>query len=144
MKGTGRFILSVAAYVSLVYLGGVPRAQASCSDASAKGTYAFTCSGTNGGVSVAEVGQLVLDGRGNASGSVTAMVGGSLVYGPFGPIVGSYSVNPDCTASTEFTTPSPASHFDFSLFNDGFFSLQTDSGAEVTCEKKGAVAKKRR
>jgi hypothetical protein len=136
MKRAGRFIFSVAACMSLVYLGGVGRAQASCSNATAKGTYAFTCSGTNGGMSVAEVGQLILDGKGNVSGSVTAMVGGSLVYGPFGPIVGTYSVDPDCTASTEFTTPSPTSHFDFSLFKKGFFSLQTDSGAEVTCEKK--------
>lgn len=122
--------------MNLVYLGGVARAQASCSNASAKGTYAFTCSGTNGGVSVAQVGQLILDGKGNVSGSVTAMVGGTIVYGPFGPVAGTYTVNPDCTASTEFTTPTPTSHFDFSLFKMGFSAFQIDSGAEVTCEKR--------
>jgi hypothetical protein len=134
MKHSGRYISFLTACVCLVFLGGA-RAQAACSNSSAKGTYAFTCNGTSDGVSVAIVGQLILDGKGKASGSFTAMVGGNLAYGPFGRVKGTYTVNKDCTGSTEFTSPSPTSHYDISLFNGGFFSLETDSGAEVTCPK---------
>jgi len=135
MKHFRTIVLFLMACMCLVFLGGA-RAQASCSNASVKGTYGFTCSGTSGGDSVALVGQLILDGKGKASGTFTAMVGGVLAYGPFGPIKGTYTVNKDCTGSTTFTTPSPTSHYDISLFNGGFFSLETDPGAEVTCQKK--------
>jgi hypothetical protein len=136
MKQLGRSILSIVAVVGILLVGADARAERTCSNESAKATYAFTCSGTNGGASVGVVGQLIFDGKGNASGSVTIMAGGSLVYGPFGALAGTYTVNSDCTGSTAFTTPSPTSHYDFSLFNHGFFSLETDSGAAVTCIKK--------
>ena len=134
MKHSGRYISFLAACTCLVFLGGAS-AQASCSNSSLKGTYAFSCSGTSGGASVAEVGQVIFDGKGNMSGHLTAMVDGSLVYGPFGPANGIYTVNEDCTGSADITDPF-AVHYAISLFKGGFFSMQTDPGAEVTCEKK--------
>jgi hypothetical protein len=134
MKHCGRYISFLTASMCLVFLGGA-RAQASCSNASLNVTLAFLCGGTIDGDSVEFVGQVIFDGKGNFSGSLTTMEGGSLVYGPFGPLEGTYTVNKNCTGSTHVTTPSPPSNYDISLYKDGYYAVEIDPGAEVTCQK---------
>jgi hypothetical protein len=84
---------------------------------------------------VTQLGQLVLDGMGNVTGVLTATLNGRVVIGPFAQIIGSYSVSPDCTGSTSFTSPITET-LALSLFTNGFFAAggsPLGSGA-LTCE----------
>jgi hypothetical protein len=135
MKHCGRYISFLTACMCLVFLGAA-RAQASCSNASLNVTLAFVCTGTiDDGVPVVLLGQVIFNGKGKFTGSVTIMEDGRMVYGPFDPLAGTYTVNKDCTGTDELTTPSPPTHFEFSLYNGGYYAAETDSGTEVTCQK---------
>jgi hypothetical protein len=111
-----------------------------CSDASLKGTVAFSCSGTVGitststGVSAAGVGVFTFDGKGGGSGTQTVVADGAIFLGPLAPFTGTYTVNPDCTASATFSPAgAPMTHFDIAIFKTGFFGVETDAGTVVSC-----------
>ena len=111
-----------------------------CSDASLKGTIAFSCTGTVGitststGVPAAGVGVFTFDGKGGGSGTQTVVADGAIFVGPLAPFTGTYTVNPDCTASATFSPPgAPMTHFDIAIFKSGFFGVETDPGTVVSC-----------
>lgn len=111
-----------------------------CSDASLKGTVAFSCSGTVGitstsaGVPASGVGIFTFDGKGGGSGTQTVVADGAIFVGPLAPFTGTYTVNPDCTASATFSPPgAPMTHFDIAIFKSGFFGVETDPGTVVSC-----------
>jgi hypothetical protein len=111
-----------------------------CSDASLKGTIAFSCSGTVGitststGVPAAGVGVFTFDGKGGGSGTQTVVADGAIFVGPLAPFTGTYAVNPDCTASATFSPAgAPMTHFDIAIFRTGFFGVETDAGTVVSC-----------
>jgi hypothetical protein len=112
----------------------------SCSDASLKGTVAFSCSGTVGitstsaGVPAAGAGIFTFDGKGGGSGTQTVVADGAIFVGPLAPFTGTYTVNPDCTASATFSPAgAPMTHFDIAIFKTGFFGVETDAGTVVSC-----------
>jgi hypothetical protein len=138
MKDARWTILPIAAFVGILFIGG--NAGAACSDQTVKGTYAFTCTalptqGSVPGLSVTQLGQLVLDGAGNATGVLIVTLNGNVVEGPFAPITGSYSINPGCTGSTSFTSPLTET-LALSLFTNGFFAAGAVSigSGSFTCE----------
>ena len=131
MKHTLVTVISVFSCASLLSLGMSSRAQADCTEASLKGTFAFSCTGTGGGVPIAAVGLLTFDGKGQVAGRYTFSDNGAITRGA--AVTGTYTVNADCTASTAF---SDSSHYDIALFKKGFFSIETDTGTVVTCHKE--------
>jgi hypothetical protein len=82
-----------------------------------------------------KLGQLVLDGAGNATGVLTVTLNGRVVEGPFAPITGSYSISPGCTGSTSFTSPLTET-LGLSLFTNGFFAAGASplGSGSFTCE----------
>ena len=87
-------------------LGIVPRAQASedkeCSNATLRGSFGFTSTGTllalpapNAGP-FAEIGRQTFDGSGNTEGTATLSANGNINHVTF---FGTYVVSPDCTGS---------------------------------------------
>jgi hypothetical protein len=130
-----RSIVSVVAFAGLLCLVTGSRAQAACSNASLKGTYAASCTGTVGlpdsPVLQAIVGIVTFDGEGGLSVKATLMQNG----GPAVPLnaTGTYTVNADCTASDVLAG---AFHYDIAVFDQGFFSIETDPGTQVTCVKQ--------
>jgi hypothetical protein len=137
MKRALRSIVSVIAFASLLCLVTGSRAQATCSNASLKGTYAASCTGTVGlpgsPVLQAIVGVVTFDGEGGLSVKATLMQDG----GPAVPlnVTGTYTVNADCTGSDVLAG---SFHYDIALFDHkgGFFSIETDPGTQVTCVKQ--------
>jgi hypothetical protein len=73
-----------------------------CSNATVKGTYAFTSTGSTGGIPSAVVGFATYDGAGNWSATFTSSEGNTIYLDA--QLVGTYAVNPDCTASFTDTT----------------------------------------
>jgi hypothetical protein len=136
MKRSLTSVISVIVLAGLLGLGTGSRAEAACSAASVKGSYAFSCTGTVGlpssPVPQAIVGILTLDGEGGLSVKATLMQDG----GPAVPITptGTYTVNADCTGSTVI---GGSFHYDIAIFDHrgGFFSIETDPGTQVTCVK---------
>ena len=93
---------TIAAITALA-LGLAPTAKADdkgCSNATLKGTFAFTANGffspppPAGAVPVAEVGTQTFDGNGGTTGAATLSQGGTILKAT---VTGTYSVNPDCT-----------------------------------------------
>jgi len=114
--------------------------EGACSNASLKETVAFSCSGTVGitststGVPASGVGVFTFDGKGGGAGTQTVVADGAIFLGPFAPFTGTYTVNPDCTASATFSPAgAPMTHFDIAIFKTGFFGIETDPGTVVSC-----------
>jgi hypothetical protein len=99
-----------------------------------KQIYAFNLAGTktDNGKAAAYVGQVVVDGKGGLTGSVTIDVGGD---GGTVSLTGSYTVNSDCTG-TQVIQPSGlnAGNFYFVLVNSGkeMLMVQTDANNVVS------------
>jgi hypothetical protein len=134
----GALLLAAVALTPLAALA--HEGEAGCSNASLRETIAFSCGGTvgitatNTGVPAAGVGVVTFDGKGGTSGTQTVTADGAIFLGPFAPFTGTYTVNPDCTASATFSPPGASmTHFDIAIFKTGFFGIETDAGTEVTC-----------
>jgi hypothetical protein len=133
---TPRLILFASAFV----LGILPRAQAgqerNCTNTSLSGSFGYTSMGTLIGPEAGpfvQVGRQTFDGKGNTSATATTNVSGNSF--PVS-ISGTYSVNPDCTASMTLNV-SPAGitvHADFVITLGGteFRGTVTDTGRAVT------------
>jgi hypothetical protein len=111
------------------------RAQPSCSDATMKGTYVLSQSGTESGTPFAIVGEATYDGHGNGSVTATKMFGGTLVA-----IVGApatFTVNSNCSGQK---TVGPF-HFNFVITPDGktITFIQTDPGVVSAGQAKQLV-----
>jgi hypothetical protein len=95
--GTSLMLITLAALLATLE----PAAHAAhCSTATVAGTWGFTLSGTlilpSGAVPGAAIGRAVADNDGNLTGTEARSVGGG--YGDE-TFTGSWTVNPDCTAS---------------------------------------------
>ena len=136
MKRVITSVMFVMAFVSLLVLGLVSRAQAEeCSNASIKGGYGLSCEGTVVGVGpLAVIGVLTADGKGNISGVETLSVNGVITSGV--TLTGTYTVNADCTGSIVTTAPDGAvTDHDFVLDDNKkeIRIIVTESGAVVVC-----------
>lgn len=133
MKHTRLSIFFIIACASGLSLATDSRAQATCTNASLKGTFGYTCEGTIGGLLAAEVGIGVYDGVGKASGKSTLSVSGTdpaaITW------TGTYTINADCTGAITFGDGSHAAI----VVDDHKHELRviaTDPGTVYTCLKR--------
>lgn len=110
-----------------------------CSNADFRGPFGLSLSGTKVDSNTPFVtgGRLVADGKGHVTGNATESVGGHVSKGSFD---GSYKVNPDCSGSGTFVTPSHTTQtFDFVVVDQGkeVLFIGTDDGVQQT----GAASK---
>ena len=132
------FAITVAAAFAL---GIAPKAQADgkeCSNATLKGTFAFTSTGFITAPSAqagpfAIVGTQTLDGNGAFTATATVSQNGNII--PV-TIVGTYTVNPDCTGTftAQISPVDITTHLFFVIDDNGkeFQAIQTDPGVVVT------------
>jgi hypothetical protein len=105
-----------------------------CSNISLKGSYGFVLNGTIVGFGpLAIVGLASFDGAGNWSRNETAVVNGNVL--PPETVVGTYTVNADCTGST---ADAQGHHSQFVMVEHGkeLLSMGTDPGAVNTITLK--------
>ena len=118
-------------FATIFVLGTVPKAQAGehrgCSNASLRGSFGFTSTGTLLAVPppfagpFAEVGRQTFDGKGHTDATATASANGNIAKLT---LQGTYVVNPDCAGSMTLLV------FEFgSSFNADF--VIDDDGAEL-------------
>ena len=111
-------------------------------NATLKGTYVITFTGTAGGPAFgnppagrlfAAVGKIVYDGLGNLDFTFTSSIGGFIIQnGHFG---GTYSVNPDCTGTMVFngsTFETPAFDIISTPHGRQVTMIQTNTGTIIT------------
>jgi hypothetical protein len=99
-------------------------------NATLRGTYLVAGSGTIVSVGpISAVGEVTFDGRGNSIATYTASVNGAIHKGV--TVTGTYTVNPDCTASH---AESDGSHYDYVVAPDGnrVSWVETDPGTVVS------------
>lgn len=110
-------------------------------NATLHGTYLVAGSGTIVGVGpISAVGEVTFDGRGNSIATFTASVNGTILTDV--TVTGTYTVNPDCTASH---AESDGSHYHYVVAPDGntVTWIKTDpgtvvSGTEVRLRSRGS------
>ena len=133
----------VIVFATVFALGIMPKAQAGerreCSNASLRGSFGFTNTGTNLALPsplagpIAQIGRQTFDGRGNTRATTTLSVNGNIVAAT---AEGTYVVNPDCTGSmTLFVSPFGSTvNADFVIDDDGaeLRAIITDAGAIET------------
>jgi hypothetical protein len=98
-------------------------------NATLHGTYVVSGSGTIAGVGqVTALGQHTWDGQGNTIATNTISANGNILNVT---VTGTYTVNPDCTASL---AESDGSHYQFLIAPDGSKAwwIQTDPGTVVS------------
>ena len=112
----------------------VAQGDATCTDLGVKHTYAFEASGTVvGSGQAAYVGQLVLNGAGKVTGSVTLSQDGSIATGV--ALTGTYQINSNCTGSTVITPKGlPSMHANLVVVNGGteLLVIETDATTIIT------------
>ena len=127
-------------FATVFVLGIVPRAQAGehreCSNATLRGSFGFTSTGTLLALPpplagpFGEIGRQTFDGHGHTDATATLSANGNIVRVT---VVGTYVVNPDCTGSmTLSVSPIGATpHLDFVIDDDGaeLRAIITDAGA---------------
>ena len=140
MKRTIAPTTLVIAFATVFVLGVLSMAQAAehreCSNASLRGSFGFTNTGTNLALPppfagpIAQIGRQTFDGRGNTDATATLSANGNIVRVT---VQGTYAVNPDCTGSmTLYVSPFGATALlDFVIDDDGaeLRAIITDAGA---------------
>lgn len=129
-------LIAVAAETLLLALATNVSADEGCSNASIKGTFGYTETGTRiGGGNPgprAEVGTFTADGHGNLTGSGTKSQIGTITQGV--TFTGTYSVNSGCTGSATITqSDGDVRHADLVLLKEHEIHwIQTDAGRVKT------------
>jgi hypothetical protein len=140
MKRTVAPTTLVIVFATMFVPGILSRAHAGqhreCSDASLRGSFGFTNTGTNIALPppfagpIAQIGRQTFDGRGNTDATGTLSANGNIVKVT---VQGTYEVNPDCTGSmTLYISPFGATALlDFVIDDDGaeVRAIITDAGA---------------
>jgi hypothetical protein len=108
------------------------KAQARCVNAQLQGLYSFVVSGTAGGAPFGAAGTGLYDGSGGVTGVIFANNGT-----PAGPIAwsGTYTMNPDCTATKTAIVPGLGTLHFFISAGDNFSELRfvaMDAGFVLT------------
>ena len=115
---------------------GHPAGHEECSNASYRGDYGFTATGTTPGGAIAIVGRFTADGHGNISGTQTRSTSGTFVGIFHDTYTETYTVNTDCTGSSTKTLTSGgnAINFDFVILQGGrkIRSIELIEGVAVT------------
>lgn len=129
-----RINAALFALATLVMMASAAYAESGCTDATVKGSYGVTFNGSFGGLPVASVGVLTNDGEGNFSATYTISVNGAVTTGAHA--VGTYAVNPDCTASATDTTNDL--HYTFVILRQGaeMLVVNADPGNTFTGDFK--------
>jgi len=140
MKRTIAPTTLVIAFATALVLGVAPRARADehrgCSDASLRGSFGFTSTGTLLALPAplagpfGEIGRQTFDGRGTTDGAATLSANGNIRRVTFD---GTYAVNPDCTGSMSlFVLPIGSTvNLDFVIDDDGAELRAIVTGAGV-------------
>jgi len=107
---------------------------ATCTDKGVKHTYSMELTGTDLSIGqVAAVGQLVLNGKGSISGTVTLSLYGTIVNDV--SVTGTYSISSNCTG-TATITPSGESAINLSLVlvstDKEIMAIETDNNTVVS------------
>jgi hypothetical protein len=99
--------------------------KANCSNATLHGSYGLHATGTVIGVGdFAAVGRFTFDGKGNLSAKLFVRVNGNNIEPP--PIIGTYSVGPDCVVNDSW---GGSTHVSVIVDNGkGYFILNNTSG----------------
>lgn len=112
----------------------VAQGAATCTDLGVKHTYAFGATGTVvGSGQVAYVGQLVLNGAGKLTGTVSLSQDGSIATGV--ALTGTYQINSNCTGSAVITPKGlPAMSANLLVVNGGteLMVIETDATTVIT------------
>jgi hypothetical protein len=121
-----RIMIALFALAALVSAASAADEKSGCTNASLKGSYGLSLNGTTGGLPTAAVGVLTADGEGSFSATFTISVNGGVITGA--KAVGTYAVNPDCTASA--TDSSDNLHYTLVIVRHGAegFAINTDPG----------------
>lgn len=119
----------IFALIAAASFAAVPMASAAtCSNASLKGVYGLVGSGLNGSAEpAADITQVTLDGAGNATGTQTKSIDGSIITYT---VTGTYQVAANCTGTAAWTNQDDETeHDNFALNNgnNGAFLIQTDA-----------------
>ena len=137
-------------FATAFVLGIVPRAQAGddkeCSNATLRGSFGFTSTGTllalppPSAGPFAEIGRQTFDGQGNTDATATLSANGNIKRVT---VVGTYVVNPDCTGSmTLLVSPFGSTvNLDFVIDDDGT-ELRAITTGNVTGNTESRVYKK--
>lgn len=112
---------------------GLAQGTVSCGLTGKKQTFATNLLGTLTTTSEvdATVGQIMLDGKGNISGTETLSIGGTISTAP---VAGAYTQNADCTGTAQITPAGfPTSNFSTVLVNGGkeLLLIETDVNTTV-------------
>ena len=131
MKRTIAPTTLIAVFAAVFVLGVLPRAEADehrgCSEASLRGSFGFTSTGTLLALPpplagpFAEIGRQTFDGNGNTDATATLSANGNIKRVT---VQGTYEVNPDCTGSMRLVV------FPFNSTVDLDFVID-DDGAEL-------------
>ena len=146
----------VIVFVAVFALGIMPKAQAGergeCSNASLRGSFGFSATGTLLGLPApfagpfGEIGRQTFDGHGNVDGTATLSANGNIVKGVNWQ--GTYEVNPDCTGSmTIFILPfGSTADLDFVIDDDGaeLRAIVTGAGSVETRDYKKQFSRDRK
>jgi hypothetical protein len=124
----------LAVFARMLILGVIAtqlNAQAQCDNATMKGTYVMSASGTLGGSPVAVIAKVTYDGHGNGIALETVSVGGTIYTDV--AATGVFTVNSDCTGSKQFTSSLGVSNYSFVITPDGsrITWIETDSGTTL-------------
>ena len=126
-KSLACLALAIVAFVLVPLALG---AQCPLGNATLHGSYTVFGTGTIVGVGpLAALGVHTWDGQGNTVATFTASVNGNILPGI--AVTGTYSVNPDCTATL---TESDGAHYNFVVSPDGNSStwIRTDAGTVLS------------
>lgn len=101
---------------------------ATCTNASIKGVYGIVSAGLNGSLQPATgINQVTVDGAGNATGTATKSINGTIVTYTF---TGTYQIAKNCTGSATWTNQDNQVEHDNLVLNSankGAFLIQTDA-----------------
>jgi hypothetical protein len=126
-------VLSLAVFLLMSFCCGYAQNNDDgCTNASLKGEFGFSITGTNAGVGpFATVGRFVSDGKGNITGVATEAI--LPVIGPNQAFTATYTVTSECAGSAvlTFTDSGAATHLNFVLVDRGreILIIVTDRGA---------------
>ena len=113
MKRVGLWAMGIGLFITVGLITveqGHPAGHEECSNASYRGDYGFTATGTTPGGAIAIVGRFTADGHGHISGTQTRIVANSINSDTY---TETYTVNPDCTGSSTKTLTSGGNPIDF-------------------------------
>jgi hypothetical protein len=132
-----RISAALFALATFVMVASTTYGQNGCTDATIKGTYGFNLTGSLGTLPLAIVGLASFNGEGSAAATYTISVNGDVATGVH--IIGTYAVNPDCTASvTDMTNDA---HYTAVILRHGaeMFFINTDTGNTFTGDFKKQI-----